>query len=190
MKTLIIKAHPSTQGFTHTIADTYKESREGKGGEVHIIDLYRDTEYQQPFLTFENVREEWSGQEARERVQEKIMWADELVFVYPVWWAAMPAIMKNFLDNNFTNNFAYKFNVQTRRLEGLLSEKQIRIFTTGDAPRIAYMVLHPLMRLLFKKSFVDFCGMKLVSFDIFSNMVGCKEDCKRDAMLEKVQSRA
>jgi len=188
MKTLIIKAHPSTQGFTHTIADAYKEAREGKDGEVFIIDLYTDMEYQQPFLAFENVREEWSGKEVRERIQEKIAWADELIFIYPVWWSGMPAIMKNFIDNNFTKGFAYKTG-SNGRPKGALVGKTVRIFSTADGPWILHFLNKSLLKPVFAKSIFGFCGMKLTSFDIFSNMIGCKDACDRDAMLAKVRAR-
>jgi NAD(P)H dehydrogenase (quinone) len=45
----------------------------------------------------------------RKLFQEKIKNSDELIFVFPIWWGNMPAIMKNFFDTNFEAGFAYKF---------------------------------------------------------------------------------
>jgi NAD(P)H dehydrogenase (quinone) len=42
-------------------------------------------------------------------MQEKILWADEIVLVFPIWWGDMPAIMKNWMDCNFMSGFAFKY---------------------------------------------------------------------------------
>jgi putative NADPH-quinone reductase len=39
----------------------------------------------------------------REHFQQKIAWADRLVFFFPLWWMDAPAILKNFLDMNLTS---------------------------------------------------------------------------------------
>ena len=110
MRTLIITAHPSTKGFTHAIAGALKEERESRGGEVEILDLYR-TDLKQPYLSFEDVREMKNLDPIREQIHQKIEIADELIFIHPLWWLSMPAIMKNFLDNNITSPFAYHYDI-------------------------------------------------------------------------------
>ncbi len=82
---LIIKAHPASWGFTHKIADRYKEEKEKQGHNAKIIDLYKDENYKQDFLRFEDIRPEWSGEEVRQRVHADIKWADETVLIYSVW---------------------------------------------------------------------------------------------------------
>ncbi|GGU46525.1 hypothetical protein GCM10010259_41710 [Streptomyces daghestanicus] len=39
--------------------------------------------------------------------QEKLLWADTLVFPFPLWWNTMPAILKDWVDRVFTSRFAY-----------------------------------------------------------------------------------
>ncbi len=172
MKTLVITAHPSTKGFTHKIAQRYQSAQQAVGGDVRVIDLYRDMDYRQDFLSFEDAKGSWSGQDVRDRIQSDISWADELVFVCPMWWSGMPAIMKNFLDNNFTAGFAFTY--ENGRPKGLLSEKTVRLFMTADGPKVMYAVIKPLLWILMSKVIFGFCGMKMMSFDIFADMVGRK----------------
>ncbi len=40
MRSLIITAHPSTQGFTHAIAERYKVTKEGSDNTAEILNLY------------------------------------------------------------------------------------------------------------------------------------------------------
>ncbi|MEI7919432.1 MAG: NAD(P)H-dependent oxidoreductase [bacterium] len=72
-----------------------------------MLDLYT-TPLRQDFLTYEDKKEQPKDATTK-KMQEKIMWADELVFVFPIWRGDAPAIMKNFLDCNFSAGFAFKY---------------------------------------------------------------------------------
>jgi NAD(P)H dehydrogenase (quinone) len=111
MHKLIITAHPSTKGFTHVLANTFKELSIQHGDTVEILDLYT-TELKQDFLRFEDIREYRETAKVdptTQSIQEKIAKADELVFIFPIWWGDMPAIMKNFFDSNFLAGFAFRY---------------------------------------------------------------------------------
>ncbi len=107
MNTLIITAHPSSKSLTRNIAETYKDHSEQEGRQVEILDLYT-TELKQDFLRFESPKD-FGKDETTLKMQQKIDWAEEIVFVFPVWWADSPAILKNWIDCNFTSGFAYKY---------------------------------------------------------------------------------
>jgi NAD(P)H dehydrogenase (quinone) len=107
MNKLIITANPSTQGFTHKIADTLAKLSTDKGDKIEILNLYT-TPLRQDFLTYED-KTERPKNPITSKIQEKILWADELVFIFPIWWGDAPAIMKNFLDCNFSAGFAFKY---------------------------------------------------------------------------------
>ena len=106
MHTLIVTAHPSSKGFTHSIANSFAKGLEASNNTFEILDLYK-TELQQSFLSFENIRE-LPLDENKIMIQSKITLADELIFVHPIWWGGMPAILKNFIDLNITPGFGYK----------------------------------------------------------------------------------
>ncbi len=166
MNTLIITAHPSTKGFTHTIAETYKKHGEAEGRQVELLDLY-STDLKQDFLRFENMKE--MGKDATtQKMQEKISWAEELVFVFPVWWADAPAIMKNWIDCNFTAGFAFKY--ENGKPVGLLTGKTTRIYCTSGAPSFVYTLFPLSYKLLWGMLRLGFCGMKTSSIKVFGNM--------------------
>lgn len=106
MNILVIKSHPRASGFSHQIAETYKKKQELAGNTVEILDLTL-AENQQSYSSFSD-ETHLMEDDSTKRMQEKITWADELVFVFPVWWFDCPAIMKNWIDRNFTSGFAYK----------------------------------------------------------------------------------
>ena len=195
MHTLIITAHPSSKGFTHKIAAAYERGMRSKGATVEILDLYKSP-LRQDFFAFENPREPQTGNEQRTEIQQKITDADRLVFVHPLWWGGMPAILKNFLDQNVTSGFAYKY--MPRRFvpqvlnvlpKGLLKGKRASVFITCDAHVWLYaLMLFPFLSVWY--FFILFyCGIWRVSFRVYGRMFK-KDANKRASILRKVQKLA
>jgi len=168
MKILIIIANPKIDSFSFAMANKYKELAITKENEVEIIDLYR-TKYQQPFFAYENANKLKITSEM-EYFQNKISQADELVFVFPYWWGCMPAILKNFIDWNFSKGFAFEY--VNSRPKGLLTNINVKIFTTTGAPSFIYKITGANKRLkkMFQKQIIEFCGMKLKSFNIYGGV--------------------
>jgi NAD(P)H dehydrogenase (quinone) len=165
---LIIVAHPKQEGFSFAMANTYKTLSEKKGDKVELIDLYR-TKYQQPFFTYNDANDA-PKTEAITYFQEKMANADEIVFIFPYWWGSFPAILKNFMDTNLTKGFAFEY--VNSRPKGLLQGKEVKVFTTTGAPKFIYTLTGANRRLknTLKAQVIEFCGMKLTSFDIFGGV--------------------
>ena len=188
MKTLIITAHPASWGFAHKIAETYKETKEKKGGEVEIIELYKQ-DRQKGFLDFEAMQDMVTTDDQK-FYQDKIRWADELVFAFPVWWMWCPAILKNWIDWNMASGFAFKYD-ENGKHHTLLDGKTARVFMTADGPDFLYKALvKPMFSMLWGKGILGYTGIKMTSMDVFSAMVKKRNDADREKMLEKVVKRA
>jgi NAD(P)H dehydrogenase (quinone) len=179
---LIILAHPNKNSLSHSMANTYKEEKEKSGHSVNLIDLYTD-ENQQGFYTLE-----LGETKERSYYQNKIRKADELVFVFPYWWGSIPAILKNWLDWNFTTGFAYEY--KNSRPVGLFTEKTATVFTTTGAPKFWYDLTGANRRLknMWKEQILNFCGMKVNSFNIFGGINTNSKDI--DEILAAVAKRA
>jgi len=188
MKTLIVSAHPASYGFTHQIAETYKKTRIKRGGEAEIINLYEE-KCQQPFLTFENIKTDCGPTDVKTHLQEKIAWADELVFIAPVWQMGVPAIMKNFFDVNFTAGFAFKYTKDG--LVKMLEGKRVRFFLTADGPAWLYWIYCPILKYLTLGGFLhSYSGMKISSITTFTRMFKKRNDQARERLLNKVRKLA
>ncbi len=184
MHKLIITAHPSTKWFTHILANNLQELSIAQGHTVEILDLYK-TEYRQDFLSFEDIRtyrDEAKNDTKTQALQSKISVADELVFIFPIWWGDMPAIMKNFMDSNFLAGFAFKY--EGGKSIWLLTGKTARIIATSGAPSFFYKILLH-VQILWKMNRIEFCGIKQKSFTVFWDMDSHKTDKKK--YLEKLK---
>jgi NAD(P)H dehydrogenase (quinone) len=183
MYTLIIKAHPSSKGFTHIIADTYSKARIEAGHTCEIIDLYKET--RQDYLVFEDHHDQRVDQvELRTQMQERITKADELVFIHPMWWGIMPAIMKNWIDVNFTPGFSHKY--ENHKPIPLLKGKTARVFLTSDAPAYLYLLIGLPYKSIWSIITFGFVGIKTSSITLFGDMRDRSEN-KISKILKKVE---
>lgn len=148
MYSLIITAHPSTQGFTHAIAQKYRETKEKNGHTVEILDLYK-TDLKLEYLDYEEKAEMKQLTPTQLTLQAKITQADELVFVFPIWWVNVPAILKNFFDMVLTSGFAYRYTKNTIIFpKKLLKGKTAKIFCTCDAIGLLYWFIGNPLRVI------------------------------------------
>lgn len=184
-KTLIITAHPSSTGFTHAIAQVVKEKKEEICREVEILDLY-NTDLNQDYLRFENIQN-LNPDPFRSIIQEKIMEASEIIFIHPLWWLAQPAIMKNFIDQNFTSRFAYKY-IKGKRV-GLLKGKTTRVYVTCDAPIWVYVLLGFPFVTMWVAGILIFCGFTVEGFSI-TRMRSLKTETQRSKKLAEIKKNA
>ncbi len=183
-RTLLIVANPRRNSFSFAMAEQYKKLALAKGNEVDIIDLYRE-KYQQSFLVFEDAtRREVTP--AMKYYQQKITNAGELVFIFPYWWGSFPAILKNFIDWNFSRGFA--FHYVNSKPEGLLKGKEVKIFATCGAPSFYYRITgaHSRLKNMFKKQIVKFCGMQLTTFMLFGGVDTHAKNTER--ILQKIKA--
>lgn len=191
MNTLIVTAHPSSKGFTHEIAEAYKKGREAKAAKlgiadtssVEILDLYK-TDIKQDFLRYEERADMGKPDAARDAMQAKIMAADNIVFIHPMWWVGSPAIMKNFIDVNFASRFAFRY--VNGSPVGLLKGKTAAVFITCDGPRWLYWLIAMPFRTIWKHGIIQLCGIKVKAFKLFDRKLFRTEEEKK-AFLEKVE---
>lgn len=72
--------------------------------------------------------------------QEKLDWADAVVFQFPLWWYGPPAILKGWIDRVFVEGYAYgvpdpQHPGRTLRYgEGVLSGKRGLVLTSSGGP--------------------------------------------------------
>lgn len=182
MKKLVITANPSSKWFTHTIANHYKELSEKSWDNVEILDLYK-TDLKQWFLTYEN-KSDQQNNTITLAIQEKIASSDEITFIFPIWWADAPAIVKNFIDCNFTSWFAFK--VIDWKPTWLLKWKTAKIFATSWAPSFFYRFFPINLKSLWGMLRLWYCWMKLTNIIILWNIEKKTEE-ERIKLLEKIK---
>jgi putative NADPH-quinone reductase len=182
MRTLIILGHPDKKSFSASLADAYEKGAKEKGGEVmriNLIDLKFDPILRSGYSRVQNLEPDLV------EAQRLIKWASHLVFVFPVWWSAPPALLKGFIDRVFLPGFAFQYRENSLTWDKLLTGKSSRMIITSDAP-VAWLYLayfHPAVNMM-KKAVLEFCGVSPVSITSFGSIKNL-DDRKRKILLDK-----
>lgn len=123
MHTLIVVAHPLPGSLTHAVAARIADGIAEAGGDgVEIADLAAEG-FDPRFNAQDHAHHRRHAPTPTDVAAEqaRIDRADALVLVYPVYWWAMPALMKGWIDRVFSNGWAYEETEGgiVRRLERL-----------------------------------------------------------------------
>lgn len=159
-KILIINGHPDEESFNFALAASYKKGALASGASIMEINI-RDLDFCHN-LHF-GYRKRMELEPDLIDVQEKIKWAEHIVWIYPVWWGSMPAIMKGFIDRVFLPGFAFRKRVNSVWWDKLLINKSSRIISTLDQPVWYYWLINrrPSYYAM-KKLTLNFCGISPV----------------------------
>ncbi len=123
-KILVFLGNPTKDSYSGRIADSYETGAKESGHEVvriNIEDLRFDPILHQGYKTIQELEPDLK------MLQEKIQWANHVVFIYPNWWCSMPAAMKGMFDRMWLPGFAFNFDKQTKKLIKRLDGKTGRV---------------------------------------------------------------
>jgi len=134
-KILVINGHPDKESFNYALAAAYIRGAETSGAEVKAIDI-RELDFN-PNLQF-GYRKRTELEPDLLDAQEKIKWAEHIVWVYPVWWGSLPAIMKGFIDRVLLPGFAFKKREGSLFWDKFLTGRSSHIICTMDQPTWFY----------------------------------------------------
>jgi NAD(P)H dehydrogenase (quinone) len=181
---LIVFAHPNPKSYNsailkHTIKYIKSNNQDHN---VEVSNLYEMNfksfacaeDFKNPLnsLELDLIKEQINAMEKNEfsdeikTEMEKVLRADNLIFIFPLWWGGAPSILKGWFDKIFACNFAWGFENMYEK--GLLKGKRAIIFTTiggdkheysaeGDVHADITQVLHPYHRCI-----LAFCGIEVL----------------------------
>jgi len=133
---LIVAAHPVEDSLTMSLTRVYAGELTRAGHDVRVHDLYR-----MGFDPVLSARELTDGKDVHVRMvdvlvaQEDVQRADVLTVIYPLWWMAMPAMMKGYIERVFCRGFGYE--IARGKVRGLLGGRRAAVMTVSGAPLAA-----------------------------------------------------
>jgi NAD(P)H dehydrogenase (quinone) len=164
-RVLIILGHPRADSLSAAMAEQYRLGALASQAEVRVLALAQLAF--DPLLRPDDVDAQPLEADLQ-AAQEAIRWARHLVFVYPIWWGAMPALLKGFIDRVFLSGFAYRYRNNSAWWDRLLAGRSARLITLMDTPpwyfRWVYrMPGHHQM----KRTILEFSGIRPVRISSF-----------------------
>ncbi|MED1740239.1 NAD(P)H-dependent oxidoreductase [Bacillus swezeyi] len=188
MQTAVIYAHPNPNSFNGAILNQVVKALEDGKKSYTVIDLYK--ERFDPVLIFneQKRRSEMKNDPETAEYRNIIKNADHLIFIYPLWWGGMPAILKGFIDRVFVSGEAYTY--QGKLPKGLLKARTASVYYTADAPGW-YLRLwrRDADWITAKDAILKFCGVRQVRRMLFPSVKVSSEE-KRKKWLDRVYRSA
>ncbi len=181
MNVLIVYAHPEPTSFTAALKDAAVRVLSTAGHQVEVSDLYGEgfnpvagrhdfTRVADPMrfhYQSEQLAASRSGGFAADllREQDRLMRADLLVFVFPLWWGGLPAIVKGWFDRVCAYGAAYAdgkrfeqgYFVGRRAILGLTTGGTVERFSAGGSYGEMREVLHSVQRCI-----LEYLGLEVM----------------------------
>lgn len=164
MKIVIIFDHPYTanawkniphnRSFLAAVLKKISSDFTRRGDDVNLIDLHAD--HFNPIMSKEDLADWRQGKSCNSQTadyQKRLLKADRIIFMFPIWWEIMPAMTKGFLDKVYAKNILYTANNMKTKL---VTQPKIDVITTMSTPNWAYRLIFgtPILKALFRGVFL------------------------------------
>lgn len=183
-KILIINGHPDKESFSFAIHDAYRKGTLATKAELKEIKI-RELDFN-PNLQF-GYRKRTELEHDLIETQEKIKWANHIVWIYPVWWGSYPAIMKGFIDRVFLPGYAFQKREGSVWWDKYLTDKTSRVISTLDQPAWYYKWINRSpSHSSIKRLTCNFVGIQSVKFTTIGSL-RLSKDSYRGKWLKKIE---
>lgn len=182
--TLIINGHPNPESFNYALANAYKEGAlktRVKLTHINIAALDFNPNLQYGYQKITPLEPDLKD------AINKIKNADHIVWVFPMWWYSIPALMKGFIDRTFLPGITFEILPGKVTPKKLLKGKTARLIVTSDTPRwfnVVFMKSPAINQL--KKGTLQFCGISAVKVTYIATIKNASE-ALRNKWLHKVK---
>src|SRR6218665_931875 len=98
MNILIVFNHPYEGSYCNSLLNSVKKGLEMASHSIDLIHL--DKENFNPVMSAQDLKAFRDKKPVDRQVigyQERLKNADHLIFIFPIWWELMPALMKGFI---------------------------------------------------------------------------------------------
>lgn len=136
MRILVLYCHPVERSFNAAVHRTVVQTLTEQGHEVDDCDLYADGF--NPALSREELlvyHDTTKNQGVTRPYIERLLRAEGLVMVFPVWNFGLPAMLKGFIDRVFVPGVSFDMSDPRRIQPGLTHLRRVSGVTTYGVPR-------------------------------------------------------
>lgn len=179
-KILVVMGHPSLKSLSKSIADAYIKGAKKNYG---VKSLYLSKLKFDPIL-HEGYNKVQKLEPDLIKAQKYIKWADHIVFIYPMWWGMVPALLKGFFDRTLLPGFAFKF--KRKKLEKYLKGKTGSLMITAGGSKMLYFFAGWILNIPINRAVLNFCGIKPKHQIFFTSVKGISKE-KSKKIFEKAK---
>lgn len=180
---VVILGHPDSNSYCASLAESYVKAAEEKGHNLKLFKL-GDARFDPILHHGHNLRQELEPDLVE--IREAIQWASHIVFVYPIWWGSIPALLKGFIDRTFLPGFAFRYRPNSIWWDRLLAGRSAHLIVTMDTPPWYYRWIYKMPgHNQMKITILEWCGIKPVKISSFGPLKD-SSDQQRENWRQKV----
>lgn len=187
----VVHCHPLTDSYNHALFRTIVEALARRGHEVVATDLYR--ERFDPTMTADERRSYYEASYDGRAVAAHIALlrrVDGIIFCFPHWWFAMPAMLKGYFDRVWAPGVAFSHDPAGGRIRPLLTHvKVFGVVTSYGSPWwITRLVAGDPGRKVLMRALKPLCGRPVRSFYLARYDMDRATARQRQTFLTRVQA--
>lgn len=180
---VVIVGHPDSNSYCASLAESYVKEATEKG---HALKLFKlgDANFDPILHHGYNQRQELEPDLVV--IREAILWASHIVFVYPIWWGSIPALLKGFFDRTFLPGYAFRYRKDSVWWDKLLAGRSAHLIVTMDTPPWYYRWIYKMPgHNQMKITILEWCGIKPINITSFGPVRGSSPE-QRERWRQKV----
>lgn len=167
---VVIVGHPDSNSYCASLAENYAKAAAEKGHDVKLFKL-GEANFDPILHHGHNQRQELEPDLVT--IREAILWASHLVFVYPIWWGSIPALLKGFFDRTFLPGYAFSYRKNSVWWDRLLAGRSAHLIVTMDTPPWYYRWIYKMPgHNQMKITILEWCGIKPIKISSFGPLRG------------------
>lgn len=157
MKVLLIDGHPDEGRYCSHLLDIYEQALPATCDVTRVA--VRDLSFTPNLSHGYRKRTDWEPDIAA--LAEKLDACDHVVFVFPMWWGAEPALLKGLLDRIMLPGFTFAYHEEDTWWDKNMVGRSADAIITMDTPPIFHRLAHGNAIVnRWKKQILEFCGFK------------------------------
>ncbi|MEN9808879.1 MAG: hypothetical protein RLZZ488_446 [Pseudomonadota bacterium] len=184
MKNLIVLCHPNPMSFTYAICKEIETALKAKGESFITRNLYEMNF--NPILSGADFAQLNAGKIPFDIAEEQkhIASAQNIIFVYPIWWTGLPAMLKGYVDRVFLKGFAWDFD--NNGLKKLLTGKRALLVSCHGNPREYYesVGMYNAMNMTSNNGIFEFCGVEVAAHQYFDSVPSSTEETRKQMLAQ------
>lgn len=187
MRVMVTIDHPWKESFNHEIMHQIAAVLTQDGHEVDVLDLH-DEDFD-PVMRVHELAVYTRGEYRDPKVgeyQARIKQADHLIYIFPIWWEVMPALLKGFFDKVFLPGFAF---TEADFAPLLTHIKSALVITTMGAPEVIYTSVEPVLC----KGILEVCGVQRTAWTNLTDVSNQPDEVRKawvQSILDHVRALA
>lgn len=181
-KIFVIIYNPKEHSLKEPYVQTYIEEAKACGHEVRLVNV---SDLNVDYLRANGDEFDYSMTDELKQAQDNLLWADQLVFVYPIWWLFIPPMLMSFINKVFAQGVAAEMSEMGPK--PLMKNKTAVIMQSYDMPAWCMKILYlDVPMKWWSVVLTQWCGPKIVKrFDL--DMISSISEKKKQKWIKEIK---